>query len=334
MSPRKTPKKSGKGDSKAIEPEVVEHLPLDMEATPTQDESITTEPSPHLPALSTKGLAVTDPLAAYLQEVRNYPLLTPEQEQEVARRYYETKDPKAAEKLVSSNLRFVVKIAAEYSKFGARMIDLVQEGNVGLMHAVKDFNPYKGVRLITYAVWWIRGYIQEYLMRQYSLVRIGTTHNQRRLFYQLRQEQQKLEAMGEKMGIRMLSDRLGIPADEIQSMESRLKQRDVSLDAPLDPESGTSLMNFQSDNQSLPVDEELGRHEEISLLNESIEDVRKDLNEKEIFILENRLLSDTPLTLQEIGDKYGMTRERARQLEARIIEKIKKIYLSDQDAEG
>jgi RNA polymerase sigma-32 factor len=136
-------------------------------------------------SLTTADSTSSDPVAIYMAEVRRYPLLTREQEQELARRYRETGDKRAAEALVTSNLRFVVKVAAEYSRFGARLIDLVQEGNVGLMHAVREFNPYKGVRLITYAVWWIRGYIQDYLMRQYSMVRIGTTQSQRKLFYRL-----------------------------------------------------------------------------------------------------------------------------------------------------
>ena len=134
--------------------------------------------------LDSKAIATTDPVSMYLAEIRKYPLLTREQEEELAKKYYETKDPLMAQAMVTANLRFVVKVAADYSRFGARMIDLIQEGNMGLMHAVREFNPYKGVRLITYAVWWIRGYIQEYLMKQYALVKIGTTQNQKKLFYQ------------------------------------------------------------------------------------------------------------------------------------------------------
>ena len=138
-----------------------------------------------VPNLQRSVSTTHDPLTLYLNEIRKYPLLTKEQESELAKKYYETKDPKLAQTLVKSNLRFVVKVAAEYAKFSSKLIDVIQEGNVGLMHAVKEFNPYKGNRLITYAVWWIRGYIQEYLMRQFSMVRIGTTANQRKLFYQL-----------------------------------------------------------------------------------------------------------------------------------------------------
>jgi RNA polymerase sigma-32 factor len=156
------------------------------------------------------GLITSDPLTRYLAELRKYPLLTKDEEYALAVKYRETGDREAAQKLVTSNLRFVVKIAAEYSKFGTRLIDLVQEGNVGLMHAVKEFNPYKGVRLITYAVWWIRGQIQDYLLKHYSMVRIGTTAKQRKLFYELQKQKDQLERMGFDAGIAQLSGRLGI----------------------------------------------------------------------------------------------------------------------------
>ncbi|MDZ4084398.1 MAG: sigma-70 family RNA polymerase sigma factor, partial [Bdellovibrionales bacterium] len=182
----------------------------------------------------TTSAASSDPVAVYMAEVRRYPLLTREQEQELARRYRETGDKRAAEALVTSNLRFVVKVAAEYSRFGARLIDLVQEGNVGLMHAVREFNPYKGVRLITYAVWWIRGYIQDYLMRQYSMVRIGTTQSQRKLFYRLQKEKDLLESMGEEPTVKLLSSRLGVSESDVESMSQRMQGRDVSLQTAVD----------------------------------------------------------------------------------------------------
>lgn len=274
---------------------------------------------------ASKSLAPTDPVALYLAEIRKYPLLTREQEYELAVRYRETGDPKAAELLVTSNLRFVVKIAAEYSRFGAKLIDLIQEGNVGLMHAVREFNPYKGVRLITYAVWWIRGYIQEYLMRQYSVVRIGTTQNQRKLFYRLQKERDALDSMGQEPTVALLAGRLGVSEEEVETMQKRLSGRDVSLNQPIDNEgnSVSSLLDF-SPSEEEPVDEALGHLEEISVLRENIEKIRDSLNEKETFILENRLLADEPMTLQEIGEHYGVTREAVRQLEARLIGKIRK----------
>ena len=274
-----------------------------------------------------KSLAPTDPVAKYLAEIRHYPLLSREDEQKWAIKYFENKDAQAAEVLVTSNLRFVVKIAAEYSRFGAKMIDLIQEGNIGLMHAVREFNPYKGVRLITYAVWWIRGYIQDYLMKQYSLVRIGTTQNQRKLFYQLQKQKRELENLGFDTSIKQLSGRLGIPEDEVKAMTQRMSGRDVSLDQPLGDSETSTMIDLQKDQYEVAVDDELGLQEEIRLLTENIEKVRPQLNDKETFLLEYRLLSDSPLTLQEIGDKYGITREAVRQMETRLIEKIKREML-------
>lgn len=275
-------------------------------------------------AKNARALTTTDPIATYLAEIRRYPLLTREQEQALAIRYRETGDAKAAEMLVTSNLRFVVKIAAEYSRFGAKLIDLVQEGNVGLMHAVREFNPYKGVRLITYAVWWIRGYIQEYLMRQYSLVRIGTTQNQRKLFYRLQKERELLDAAGQEPTTALLAGRLGVTEEEVETMSKRLSGRDISLNTPIDGEkSAASLLDFESTGET-PIDENIGEQEEMAVLRENLEKIRPQLNEKETYLLEKRLLADEPLTLQEIGDHFGVTREAVRQLEQRLIGKIRR----------
>lgn len=270
-----------------------------------------------------KGLvSSTDPVQTYLAELRKYPLLTREQEHDLAIQYREQGDSKAAEILVTSNLRFVVKIAAEYSKFGAKMIDLIQEGNVGLMHAVRDFNPYKGTRLITYAVWWIRGYIQEYLMRQYSMVRIGTTQNQRKLFYRLQKEKDLLDKMGKENNFALISSRLGVTEEEVEMMSKRMSGRDISFDAPVDGDSGASFLDFESDHAP-GADVELGRAEELAALRENIDKIRGRLNEKEAYILEHRLLSDEPMTLQEIGDHFKVTREAVRQVEARLIGRLR-----------
>ena len=273
---------------------------------------------------------VQDPLTLYLTEIRKYPLLSREQETELAKKYYETKDPQIAHTLVKSNLRFVVKIAAEYAKFSSKLIDVIQEGNVGLMHAVKEFNPYKGNRLITYAVWWIRGYIQEYLMRQFSMVRIGTTANQRKLFYQLQKQKQELEKMSSPENVALLSHKLGIPEDEITEMAKRLSSRDVSLDKPsnTDDDSSTPLSSLlKKEDGSLPLDEQMALDEQIALLMSAVEKLKSSLNEKEKIVLDERVLSDEPLTLQEIGDKYGITREAVRQTEARLMKKIKETML-------
>ena len=287
-----------------------------------------------IPAIKpSREITSTDPLTLYLNEVRRYPLLTREQEFELAKKYFETKDPQAAQTLVKSNLRFVIKVAAEYAKFSSRMIDVIQEGNVGLMHAVKEYNPYKGARLITYAVWWIRGYIQEYLMRQFSMVRIGTTANQRKLFYQLQKQKQEFEKMTSPENITLLSHKLGIPEDEISEMAKRLSSRDVSLDKPAGPsenENATPLSNLLTrEDGSLPLDEQLALEEQISLLMRAVDSIRSKLSDKEIILLEERILSDEPLTLQEIGDKYKISREAIRQTEARLMKKIKTAMLGE-----
>ena len=284
------------------------------------------EPLDHELIEPSTALTTQDPFAKYLSEIRKYPLLTKEQEQELSKRYFDTKDPLAAQALVTANLRFVVKVAAEYSKFGARMIDLVQEGNMGLMHAVRDFNPHKGVRLITYAVWWIRGYIQEYLMKQYSLVKIGTTHNQKKLFYQLQKQKQQLESLGIHPDMRLIASRLGVTEDEVSEMSQRILGRDVSIDQPSTADSGWSLKDFQRSSLEGP-DEQLSRAEELRRLTTKIESLRPSLTDREKILLEERLLADDPLTLQEIGEKYGITREAVRQAEVRLMGKIKELYL-------
>lgn len=297
-------------------------LPSEPAETMEPIEPIETSHAPTI-AVTDKAITSTDPLAMYLNEIRHYRVLSKEEEQQLAKRYYEHKDPTAAEALVKANLRFVVKVAAEYSKFGAKMIDLIQEGNVGLMHAVREFNPYKGARLITYAVWWIRGYIQEYLMRQYSMVRIGTTQNQRKLFYQLQREKEALDAMGIEPNAALISSRLGIPEDEVRDMTQRMSGRDLSLDKPIDEDSGVSLGDLQKDQQDMSLDERLARQEQLEILKQKIEEIRPELSEREKIILDERILNDEPLTLQEIGEKYGITREAVRQMESRLMKKIK-----------
>lgn len=319
---------------RTVIPEIVDdHAPEEMAPSfaPTPEEEA--QDAEIEPVADSRALAVVtpgdkeitsrDPLALYLNEIRKYPVLSREEELEIAKKYFETKDPEAAQKLVKSNLRFVVKVAAEYSKFGAKMIDLIQEGNVGLMHAVREYNPYKGARVITYAVWWIRGYIQEYLMRQYSMVRIGTTQTQRKLFYQLQRQKEELEKMGKNADFALIGNKLGVSAEEVETMAQRLTGRDVSLDKPLDDDSGARLSDLQRSNSDESLDESLAHREELSLLREKISGLRPQLNERELILLEERLLADEPLTLQEIGDKYGITREAVRQAETRLMKKIK-----------
>jgi RNA polymerase sigma-32 factor len=286
-------------------------------------------PVPFEPATAeNRSLALADPVAQYISKIKKYPLLTREQELEIAKRYYETKDPVAAQILVTSNLRFVVKIASEYARFGPKLIDLIQEGNVGLLHAVKEYNPYKGVRLISYAVWWIRGYIQEYLMKQYSLVKIGTTQTQKKLFYRLQKEKESLDKLTEFGDYEQLSKELGVDTDDIKSMAERLSARDLSLNSSIDGDSGASFLELQKSDQ-MPPDDMISQKEELNLLKEKIELIRSKLNKKEILLLEERLLADEPATLQEIADRFGITREAVRQSEARLISKLRKLFQTE-----
>lgn len=312
LSPKKAQKTSN--EVKHVEAEIIDdQTPLSEISPETEYPLVTHE----------KSLDSTDPLVLYLNEIRKYKLLTREEEQKIAEHYFETKDPQAAETLVKSNLRFVVKVAAEYSRFGSKMIDLIQEGNVGLMHAVREYNPYRGARLITYAVWWIRGYIQEFLMRQHSMVRIGTTQNQRKLFYQLQKQKDALDAMGIEPNLQLLSSKLGIPEDEIQDMAQRLSGRDLSFDAPLDNETGRSLSDLKGTASEENPELQLEHQEQIALLQQVVEELKPTLNERELILLNERLLNDAPLTLQEIGEKYRITREAVRQAEVRLMKKIK-----------
>lgn len=284
--------------------------------------------SNNLPAISSGTLTpLGDGLSTYLANVNKYPLLSKDQEKEIAERYYEQRDPRDAEILVTANLRFVVKIAAEYARFGNKLIDVIQEGNVGLMHAVKEFNPYKGVRLITYAVWWIRGYIQEYLMKQHSMVRIGTTQNQRKLFYNLQKEKALLDQMGEEVTTKELALRLDVPEKDVRMMEQRMAGGDISLDQPLGDNDSSMRIDLESDDDDTPLDESLALKESLNILAEKIDNLMPTLSDKEQLILQNRILSDNPATLQDIGTEWGVTREAVRQMEARLMKKIKNAML-------
>lgn len=299
--------------------EIVEEAPA-KKVSATIDEPTKVQPN-KLPAL-------TDGLSHYLEAIQRYPLLSKEEERKIAERYHQTKDPKDAEILVTANLRFVVKVAAEYSQFGSKLIDLIQEGNVGLMHAVKEYNPYKGARLITYAVWWIKGYIQDYLMKQHSMVKIGTTHNQRKLYYNLEKEKAKIDRLGMEPTVKLLSDRLGVPEKDVLMMEQRMARKDLSLDQPVSEGENSSFLDFEA-SSDINATEQLIANESIQQLNQAIENIREKLSEKELYILQNRLLKDDPMKLQEIGTQWGVTREAVRQMEVRLMKKIKKQMLPD-----
>jgi RNA polymerase sigma-32 factor len=261
------------------------------------------------------GPVVVGTLDLYIAEINRYPILTAEEEFSLAVRLKKFNDMEAAERLVVSNLRFVVKVAHEYRNYGVKLSDLVQEGNIGLMHAVKKFDPYKGYRLISYAVWWIRAYIQNYIIKTWSLVKIGTTQAQRRLFFKLGQAKRKLESLSEKNPeFSEIAESLGVKTIELQEMDLRMTNRDVSLDASLSDESDSTYIDYlvyDGEDQETA----LIKKEEMDLVKRNIAGALSTLTEKESFIIEKRVMADNPMTLQEIGDRYRITRERARQIE-------------------
>lgn len=335
VSKTQSKKKSSKSNLVVLNPEAIELTPEIITPVPTA-KIVKEQPKVFEKALQKRAekvveddLLAPDALTQYLMKIRNYPVLTKEKEHELAVQYFETGDRDAAELLIKSNLKFVVKIAMEYSKFGAKLIDIIQEGNVGLMHALKEYNPYKGVKLISYAVWWIRGYIQDYLMKQQSLVKIGTNQKQRKLFYQLEKERAKIQHEGLESTPLLLSQRLDVAEKDVVDMQQRLNHKDLSLDQSISDDSDSNWLEQQSDENVEPMDNVIIHAEQLELLKDKIEDLKKDLNDKEIQLLEQRLLSDNPVTLKSLGDEWNVTREAARQTEARLIEKIKKAFLSE-----
>jgi RNA polymerase sigma-32 factor len=265
---------------------------------------------------------VTGTLDLYISEINRFPLLTPEEEFKLAVRLKKYNDVEAAEKLIVSNLRFVVKIAHEYRNYGFKLADLIQEGNIGLIHAVKKFDPYKGYRLISYAVWWIRAYIQNYLIKSWSIVKIGTTQAQRKLFFKLSQAKKQLESISRtKPEFAEIASSLGVKGSEVAEMDLRMGTRDVSLHEYIGDDGENShidFLAFEGENQEVS----LIKNEERSLVKQNITAALTNLNEREKYIILNRVMADNPETLQEIGDKYNITRERARQIEKQALKKV------------
>lgn len=270
-----------------------------------------------------RGLVRLDPLKQYLAEIQHYPFLTDDEEVALAKAYHEHGDLDAARKLVTSHLRLVVKIAMEYRSAYLNLIDLIQEGNVGLMVAVKKFEPEKGARLSYYASWWIRSYILKYLLDNFRLIRIGTTKAQRKLFYNLVQEKRRIEAMGYQPDAHLLAGRLGVTVDDIESMSQRLSQSELSLDAPVshEPKAG-SFGDFIADND-IPIDEKLAQQELRDVFAEKLKEFTDQLGARDQVMFRERLLAEIPRTLQDIADEYKISKERARQIEARILEKLR-----------
>lgn len=265
----------------------------------------------------------TDSFSRYLSEIKSFPLLDEQEEHRLAVRLFEENDLDAAQTLVTSNLRFVVKIAAEYRNYGLKMLDLIQEGNIGLMLAVRKFNPYRGFRLITYAVWWIRAQIQSYIVSSWSLLKIGTTQAQRKLFFKLKQARNAIRSMtGDDAGdLPATALSLDVREADVEEMELRL-MGEVSLDAEQASGEGGSLLETLVDDRP-NQESQLADLQEQQALRVVVADAVSRLGEKEQFVVKQRIVADDPMTLQEIADHFSISRERVRQIEENALRKIK-----------
>jgi RNA polymerase sigma-32 factor len=275
---------------------------------------------------SENALVKFDPLQKYLQEISRYKLLTREEERELAIRVREDGDKEAAYILATSNLRLVVKIALEFQRIWMQnLLDLIQEGNMGLMQAVRKFDPYKNVKFSYYSSFWIKAYILKFIMDNWRLVKIGTTQGQRKLFFKLKKEKQRLIDEGFDPKPKLLSQTLGVSEREVVDMEQRLNGWDVSLDAPLKDDSDTERIEFLS-TEDESTEEKVAKKEIEELLHNKIEMFKKKMNKRELEIFNVRIFSDDPATLQEIGDRYGISRERVRQIEKSLIKKLREFF--------
>jgi RNA polymerase sigma-32 factor len=273
-------------------------------------------------------------LDRYVADINRYPLLSREEEMELARQYQATGSQALANRLVVSNLRFVVKTAHEYRGYGLKLLDLVQEGNIGLMIAVKKFDPAKGYRLVSYAVWWIRAYIQSFIMRAWSLVKVGTTQAQRKLFFRLRSERERADRAagpGERALASEIAEHLRVSESDVVDMEMRLGERDFSLDAKVVEGGRSSHLDLLASNAD--SQEEACSNEELKeLLRTKVQETMGVLNDKERYVIENRIMCDEPPTLQQIGQHIKISRERVRQIEGNIIRKIRSAIAANDSA--
>jgi len=269
----------------------------------------------HLPVVSS-GLDL------YMAQINQFPILSPEEEFELALKYREKDDIEAAHRLITSNLRFVVKIALEYKTYGLKLLDLIQEGNIGLMMAVKKFDPRKGYRFISYAVWWIRAYIQNFIMKSWSLVKIGTTQAQKKLFYKLGTVRKLLEAPQGRSYQDIAKD-FGVKEEDIHEMEQRMGKRDVSLDLPFDENQELTPLELLSDD-SPDQEDMLIMSQDSQIRRNEVSKALDKLSERERYIITHRIMSDNPMTLREIGDTFKLSRERIRQIEQEALTKLRR----------
>jgi RNA polymerase sigma-32 factor len=276
------------------------------------------------------SLARLDPMQQYLREVQRHSLLTPDEEHSLAVKYSTSADVAAAARLVTANLRLVVKIAYEYRRAYKNIMDLVQEGNIGLMQAVKRYDPYRGVKLSSYAAWWIRAYILRFILNNWRLVKLGTTQAQRKLFFNLNKEKARLSAMGIEPSAAEIARRLGVEENEVSDMDRRLSAGEMSLDAPVGDSEGRAVSRLEMLPTSVSgPDAVVAEGEMQQIVKEKLADFRTTLKGKDIQIFDERLVAEEPLTLQELGDKFGISRERVRQLEARLTGKLREFLKNE-----
>ncbi len=280
-------------------------------------------------ALETPGVKDRDPLKIYLKEISKYKLLSPEEELELTQKLLDTGDLEAARSLVTANLRLVVKIAMEYKSAYKNVLDLIQEGNIGLMKAVSKFDPSKGAKLSYYASWWIRSYILKFILDDFRLVRIGTTAEQKKLFYNLLKEKERLGKLGIGHDVKMISTNLGVSEKAVKLMDHRLGGHggEVSIDRPISDDNQTTMIDTLA-TEAAPLDESLADLQSLEMLQDHLKDFVMNLKDRDREIFQKRLLSEVPESLQSIANDYGVSRERIRQIEERLIEKLK-IYMSE-----
>jgi RNA polymerase sigma-32 factor len=294
-----------------------EDEPIDLELVPDEAVLATVAAPAALRKVASSTLAPSDPFARYLFEVRKFEPLLPEEEAQLARRYRDTGDQEAAARLISHNLLLVVKLALMYRRALTNVMDLVQEGNIGLLEALKRFDPEQGVRFNTYAAWWIKAYILKYLLDNARLVRVGTTNARRKLLYNLRREQRKLEAQGISATPRLLAERLNVPEADVIDVDRALSGGDVSTDQPVGEDSSATFGDFLEGKEA-SIDEQVIAAEMKQKIDAAIAEFRKGLSERDQAILDARLASVDEATLQELGERFGVTREAMRQAEAKL----------------
>jgi RNA polymerase sigma-32 factor len=334
------PSRSETDQSEVLEPELVEDdEPLEPIADAGDAEAVDRsheEAAKAEPIDTGAGAALVrlDSLGAYLAEIRRYPVLSREEEHELAVRYHETGDTEAAYRLITSNLRLVVMVAREYVRAFQNLLDLVQEGNIGLIQAVGKYDPYRGVKLSSYAAFWIRAYILKFILNNWRLVKIGTTQAQRRLFFNLQKEKSRLEALGFKPTPKLIAENLGVKEKEVIEMDQRMGASEASANAAL-PGSDTPMIDLLPAD-STTAEDEVARTEFVSLMRSKLAEFAQSLEGREREIFDERLTAEDPVTLQELGERYGVSRERVRQIEEGIKKRLREFLVSqmrDLDAE-